>query len=80
MTFLRRPEDVLKTSVFAGLLLDIDIGQYVYCNSLLTRFVKNISFFYLETLKNVILNKKFYPQITTIRAFFLQIRTLFSNF
>ena len=61
MTFLRRPEDVLKTSVFAGLLLDIDSGQYVYCNSLLTRLVKNIRFFYLETLKNVILNKKIYP-------------------
>ena len=41
---------------------------------------KNISLFYLETLKNVILNEKFYPYITTIRAFFLQIRALFSNF
>ena len=37
-------------------------------------------FFYLETLKNVIFNEKFYPQITTIRAFFLQIRALFPNF
>ena len=37
-------------------------------------------FFYLETLKNFILNEKFCTQKTTIRAFFLQIRALFSNF
>ena len=37
-------------------------------------------FFPLETLKNCSLNKKFYSQMTTIRAFFLKIGTLFSNF
>ena len=31
-------------------------------------------------LKNFILNDKFYLKTTTIRAFFLQIRALFSNF
>ena len=34
----------------------------------------------LETLKIFILNDKFYLQMTTIRAFFLQIRSLFFNF
>ena len=38
------------------------------------------SFFHLKTLKNFILNDKFYLKMTTIRAFFLQIRVLFSNF
>ena len=41
---------------------------------------KNLRFFCMETLKNCILNEKFYPQMTTIRAFFPQIRALFSNF
>ena len=41
---------------------------------------KNSRFFHLETLKIFILNDKFYLQMTTIRAFFLQIRALFSNF
>ena len=41
---------------------------------------KNLWFFRLETLKNFILNDKFYLKMTTIRAFFLQIRALFSNF
>ena len=41
---------------------------------------KNIRFFRLDTYKNFILNEKLYPQITTIRAFFLQIRALYSNF
>ena len=42
--------------------------------------VKNLRLFRWETLENFILNEKFYPQMTTIRAFFLQIRTFFSNF
>ena len=42
--------------------------------------VKNYRFFRLETLKNCILNEKFYPKVITIRAFFPQIRALFSNF
>ena len=37
-------------------------------------------FFCLETLKNRILTEKFYPQMTTIRTFCLQIWALFSNF
>ena len=41
---------------------------------------KNLRFFRLETLKNCILNETFYPLMTTIRAFFLHIRALFSNF
>ena len=41
---------------------------------------KEFLFFCLETLKNCILNEKFYPQMTTIRAFCSQIRVLFSNF
>ena len=41
---------------------------------------KNLRVFCLETLKNFILNDKFYQEMTTIRAFFLQIRALFSNF
>ena len=41
---------------------------------------KNLRFFRLETLKNFILNDKFYLNMTTIRAFFLQIRALFSIF
>ena len=36
--------------------------------------------FCLETLKSFILNDKCYLKMTTIRAFFLQIRALFSNF
>ena len=36
--------------------------------------------FPLETLKNFILNEKLYPQMTTIRASFLQIRALFPIF
>ena len=45
-----------------------------------SRRAKISGFFYLETLKNVIFNEKFYPQITTIRAFFIQIRALLPNF
>ena len=41
---------------------------------------QNLRVFCLETLKNFILNDKFYLKMTTIRAFFLQIRALFSNF
>ena len=41
---------------------------------------KNRRVFCLETLKNFILNDKFYLKMTTIRAFFLEIRALFSNF
>ena len=41
---------------------------------------KNLRVFPLETLTNLILNEKLYPYMTTIRAFFLQIRALFSNF
>ena len=41
---------------------------------------KNLPFSRQEAPKNFILNEKFYPQITTIRAFFLQIRALFSSF
>ena len=41
---------------------------------------KNLRVFCLETLKNVILNDKFYLKMTIIREFFLQIRALFSNF
>ena len=41
---------------------------------------KNRRVFCLETLKNFILNDKFYLKMTTIRAFFLQIRALFSSF
>ena len=41
---------------------------------------KRSLFFCLETLKNRILNEKFYPQMTTIRAFCPQIRAPFSNF
>ena len=41
---------------------------------------KNSLFFCLETLKNCILNEKYYPQMTTIRAFYPQIRALFSDF
>ena len=35
--------------------------------------------FPLETLKNFILKEKLHPLMTTIRAFFLQIRALFPN-
>ena len=35
---------------------------------------------FLETLKNGILNEKFNPQMTTIRAFLPKIRVLFTNF
>ena len=45
-----------------------------------TRRVKISGFFCLETLKNFILNDTFYLNVTTIRAFFLQIRALISNF
>ena len=41
---------------------------------------KNLRDFPLETLKNFILNEKLYPSMTTIRAFFLQVKPLFSNF
>ena len=41
---------------------------------------KNHHFFSLEILNNCILNEKLYPQMTTIRAYFPQIRPLFSNF
>ena len=41
---------------------------------------KNIRVFPLETLKNFILNEPFYPYMTSIRVFFLQIRKIFSNF
>ena len=41
---------------------------------------KNLRVFCLGTLKNFILNDKFYLKMTTIRAFFLEIRALFSNF
>ena len=41
---------------------------------------KNLRVFCLEILKNFILNDKFYLKMTTIRAFFLQIKALFSNF
>ena len=41
---------------------------------------KNLRVFPLETLKNLILNEKLYPQMTKIRAFFLQIRTLLFQF
>ena len=41
---------------------------------------KKINEFPLETLKYFISNEKLYPQMTTIRAFFLQIRVLFPNF
>ena len=41
---------------------------------------KNRRVFRLETLKNLILNDKFYLKMTTIWAFVLQIRALFSNF
>ena len=41
---------------------------------------KNLQVFCLETLKNFILNNKFYLKMTTVRAFFLQFRALFSNF
>ena len=41
---------------------------------------KNLPFSRQEAPKNFILNEKFYSQITTIRAFFLQIRALFSSF
>ena len=41
---------------------------------------KKYPVFCLETLKNCILNEKFYPLMTTIRAFFLQIRVLFFQF
>ena len=34
----------------------------------------------LETLKNFILNEKFYPWMIKIRVFFLQVKALFSNF
>ena len=44
------------------------------------RMEKISGFFRLETLENCILNENFYPQMTTIRAFFPQIRALFSNF
>ena len=35
---------------------------------------------YLKTLKNFTLNEKFYPQMTTIKTFFLEFRVLFSSF
>ena len=38
---------------------------------------KKYPFFCLETLKSLILNEKFYPQMTTVRAFFLYIRAFF---
>ena len=41
---------------------------------------KNLRVFPLETLKNFILIEKLYPQMTTIRAFFLQLGRFFSNF
>ena len=41
---------------------------------------KNPQVFPLETLENFILSEKLYPLMTTFRAFFLQIRALFSNF
>ena len=41
---------------------------------------KNLRFIRLETLKKFILDEKIYPYMTTIRAFFLQIRAIFSNF
>ena len=41
---------------------------------------QNHRVFCLETIKNFILNDKFYLKMTTIRAVFLQIRALFSNF
>ena len=41
---------------------------------------KNLSVFHLKPLKNFTLNEKFYPQMNTIRAFFLEIRVLFSSF
>ena len=44
------------------------------------RMEKISGFFRLETLENCILNENFYPQMTTIKAFFPQIRALFSNF
>ena len=39
-----------------------------------------LGFFCLETLKKFILNDKFCLKMITFRTFFLQIRTLFSNF
>ena len=36
--------------------------------------------FFLETLKNCILNEKFNPEMITIRAFLPKMRALFSNF
>ena len=41
---------------------------------------KNLRVFCLETLKNFILNDKFYLKMTAIMAFFLHIRALFPNF
>ena len=42
--------------------------------------VKHLRIFLLETLRNCIINDKFNPQMTTIRAFFPKIRALFSIF
>ena len=41
---------------------------------------KNIRFFHLETLKNCILNGKYYPQMTTIRTFFPKLGHLYPIF
>ena len=41
---------------------------------------EDLRVFCLETLKNFILNDKFYLKMTKIRAFFIQIRALFSIF
>ena len=41
---------------------------------------KITDFFCLETLKNCILNEKFYPQMTTIRAFFPKLGHFFPIF
>ena len=40
---------------------------------------KNLGLFLLEKLENCILNKKFNPQMVTIRALFPQIRAFYSS-
>ena len=69
--------------MFQGRGVFLELGHFVK-HSPKTREKKcrreKISIFCLETLENFISNEKFYPQMTTIRAFFLQIRALFSDF
>ena len=73
-----RNQELFRATKFSW-NLDTSINIHRQHEKERSRKDKNFRIFCLETLKKFILNEKFYPQMTTISAFFLQIRALREN-